>query len=136
MFARLRLAVARLFEGAPKAPSGEVTYLTVPVTVRALTTDRADMRLLIDVRVEGGGSLTDHDRERFVHAVTIPATRDWVERHDLAGLHTQLTPVLYEIRRTIQEPLAQMGPTLLDVELVAAEHLLSPPTTDPTDGSE
>ncbi|HWJ65673.1 MAG TPA: hypothetical protein VNT31_03260 [Nocardioides sp.] len=134
LFARLRLAAARLCEGAAPADGG-ASYQAVPVTVRALTSDAADMRLLLEVRVEGG-ALEGHDVERFVHAVAAPATRRWIERHDLAGLQAQFTPVLCEVGRTIHDPLAELGLTLLDVVLVAAEHVLTPPSTDPVDGSE
>lgn len=136
MLARLRRAVARLLDEKPKASTGKSSYVTIPVAVRAFTTDEADMRLLMNVRVEGCRPLPDHDRDSFVHAVTIPSARHWIERHDLAGLQAELTPVLYEIGRTIEEPLSEMGLMLLDVDLVAAEHLLSPPKTDPLDGSE
>lgn len=134
LLARLRLAAARLFEGAPHA-DGSASYQAVPVTVRALTSDAADMRVLLEVRVEGE-TLEGHDVERFVHAIAVPATRRWIERDDLAGLQAQLTPVLCEIGRTIRDPLAELGLTLLDVVLVAAEHVLTPPSTDPADGSE
>lgn len=132
---RLRLAVARLFQGSSRAPNVEAGFHTVQVTVGALTSDGADMRILMDVRVEGG-TLEARDRDRFVHAVTIPAVRHWIERHDLSGLQAQLTPVLDEVGRRIQEPLAEMGLTLLDVQLFSAEHLLSRPSTDPADGPE
>ncbi|WP_408895580.1 hypothetical protein ACJ5H2_11780 [Nocardioides sp. R1-1] len=134
LFARLRLTAARLFEGAAPADGGS-SYQAVPVTVRALTSDAADMRLLLEVRVEGG-ALEGHDVERFVHAVAVPATRRWIERHDLAGLQAQLTPALCEVGRTIHDPLAELGLTLLDVVLVAAEHVLTSPWADPVDGSE
>jgi hypothetical protein len=92
------------------------------------------MRFLVEVRVEGT-TLEAHDRERFVHAVTIPATRHWIEGHDLAGLEAELTPVLHPVEHAIEDPLAEMGLTLLGVGLVAAEHLLTPPSTGSRDGS-
>lgn len=136
MLARLRLALARLVEGTLTASSGEDSHLTVPVTVRAHTTDGADVRVLLEVRVGGEGSLTAHDRERFVHAMVMPATRHWVGQHDIAGLEAQLSPVLTEVEQSIRMSLSDMGLRLLDVSLVAAEHVLTPPTTDRVDGSE
>lgn len=133
ILARLRVALARLVDATAPAPGG-TTYDTVALTVRAFTADAADLRLLMEVRVEGS-TLDPHDRERFVHAVTVPSARRWIERHDLAGLQAQLAAGLDEIARTIQEPLAEMGLTLLGVELVAAEHLLSRPPTEVVDGS-
>ncbi|WP_435770630.1 hypothetical protein [Nocardioides sp. SYSU DS0651] len=134
VLARLHLTAARLVDGRTSAPH-VVSHQVVPVTVRALTADAADLRLLLEVRVEDG-TLDPHLAERFVHAVAVPATRRWIERHDLASLQTRLTPVLSEVGGTIEDPLAELGLTLLDVVLVAAEHVLTPASTDPVDGPE
>lgn len=131
--ARLRLAVARLLCRGRGAGAGADGSSTVPVTVRARTADRADMRLLLEVRVEAG-SLQAGDLDRFVHQWTVPATRAWVAQHDLAGLQADLAPELDEVAATVRDGLATVGATLLGVELVAAEHLLASPSADPADG--
>lgn len=93
------------------------------------------MRLLLDVRVEGV-TIPLHDLDRLVFALTVPATRRWVAQHDLAGLQADLAPELDEVGATVRDGLAEVGVTLLDVELVAAEHLLSSPSADPANGSQ
>jgi len=133
--AELRRAAARLVSRGKHRPGGQDDYATVPVTVRARTSDNADMRLLLDVRVEAG-TLQADDLDRFVHECAVPATRRWVAQHDLAGLQADLAPELGDVAASVRDGLAEVGATLLDVELVAAEHLLSSPSADPADGPE
>lgn len=133
--ARLRLAVGRLLCRGRATGSRSTGSSTVPVTVRARTADGADLRLLLEVRVEAG-KLQPGDLDRFVHEWTVPATREWVAGHDLAGLQADLAPELDEVAGAVRVGLAEEGATLLDVELVAAEHLLSSPSAGPADGSE
>lgn len=131
--ARLRLAVARLLGWGRGAGHGTDGSSTVPVTVRARTADRADMRLLLEVRAEAG-TLEPGDLDRFVHEWVVPATREWVAQHDLAGLQADLPPELDEVASTVRVGLTTVGATLLGVELVAAEHLLASPSADAADG--
>jgi hypothetical protein len=131
LHAKLRLTLGQLFAGT-RTPSA-TEYHAVPVTVRADTADGADVRLIVEVRVDGG-ALEPHDLDRFVHAVTIPATRHRIEGHDLDRLQAELGDELHGVAREIREPLTELGITLLDVELVSAEHLLSPPAAAAVDG--
>ena len=135
LFAQIRHAAGRILCGGAKGAAGPASITTVPVTVRAHTSDDADMRLLLDVRVEGV-TLPPHDLDRLVHALTVPATRRWVAQHDLAGLQADLAPELDDVGASVRDGLAEVGANLLDVELVAAEHLLSSPSADPANGSE
>ncbi len=135
LFARIRRAVGRFLGGGPEGAAGLASISTVPVSVRARTSDDADMRLLLDVRVEGA-TLPLHDLDRLVLALTVPATRRTVAKHDLAGLQVDLAPELDEVGASVRAGLAEVGATLLDVELVAAEHLLSSPSADPANGPE
>lgn len=127
--------MARLLCRGRGARSGTDGSSTVPVTVRARTADRADMRLLLEVHVEAG-TLQQGDLDRFVHEWTVPATREWVSQRDLAGLQAELAPELDEVAAIVREGLVTVGATLLGVELVAAEHLLASPSADPADGPE
>lgn len=137
--ASVRLAVGRFLGGGATLAHG-MTYATVPVTVRARTSDGADLRLLVEVHVEVGPHRAE-DADRFVHALTVPAMRQLVAQHDLLGLGTVLAPErspapeLAVVRRIVREGVAEVGMTLVDVELVAAEHLLASPSTDPAHGS-
>ena len=131
---RIRLSLGRLLSGTAPAPS-PAAYYAVPVTVRTDTADRADLRLILEVRVDGG-PLGPHELDRYVHAVTIPAARHWVEAHDLHDLRAELACGLHAIAREIREPLAELGTELLDVELVSAEHLLASPTAAAVDGPD
>lgn len=132
--APLRLALARLLDGTEPTGSTGV-YHAVPVTARAFTSDGSDVRLLMEVRVESG-DLEAHDRERLVHAVSVPAARSWIEGRDLAGLQAGLSPALDEIARMISGPLDELGLAVIDIELVAAEHVLAPASAERADGPE
>lgn len=130
--ARLRLAVARLLCRSRRTGNASST---VPVTVRARTADRADMRLLLEVHVEAG-TVRPGELDRLVHEWTVPAARQWVARHDLSGLQADLAPELDEVAAAVRDGLATVGVAMLGVELVAAEHLLASPSADWVDGPE
>lgn len=133
--AQIRLGLARLMAGGALRSNGQACSSTVPVTVRAHTSDGADIRLLLDVQVQGA-TIPTMELDRLVHAVAVPETRRWVAQHDLAELQRNLAPELTEVGTSVREGLSAAGASLVLVELVAAEHLLASPSADPVHGSQ
>lgn len=134
VLARFRRALARLLDGRVHDPDG-VGLHVVPLRIRATTADGAALRLLVEVRLEAGPRALE-DREQFVHAVTTPAIRHWIEELDLAHAETLLAPSLADLASRVREPLAELGMVLVEIRLVAAEHLLTPSASGPADGAE
>lgn len=132
MFARLRRTLAHVLAGERARPTG--TSSTVAITVRECTSDGADLRLFLDVTIDGG-VVAPHDQERFVHAVAVPAARHWIGRNTLTDLRAQLTPALPALTDAIRETLDGIGVAVLSVDLVAAEHVLPRAAEGPADGS-
>lgn len=132
--AHLRLAVGRLVCGQGRRTASASDYVTVPVTVQAGTSDGAELRLHLEVKAEAGG-LDLYELDRLICALVIPATRRWARQHDLAGL-SGLGPALDEVAAGVREGLAEVGTTLLGIELMAAEHLLAADSANRDHGSQ
>lgn len=94
-------------------------YLVVPVTVRAQTSDGADIRLLLEADVDASGKAKPAELERVALAIVVPAAEEAVGRRDLADLAADPSGGLDDI-----------GGDLLSVRVVAVEHLLLSPSGD------
>lgn len=98
--------------------------LVVPVTVRAQTSDGADIRLLLEADVDASGKTLSKnvaaELERVALAIVVPAAEEAVRRRDLASLAADPSGGLDDI-----------GGDLLSVRVVAVEHLLLSPSAAP-----
>ncbi|UUW90264.1 hypothetical protein ABFU82_16365 [Nocardioides sp. WV_118_6] len=114
---------------------GTQTLHVVPLTVRARTADAADLRMLLEVRLASPyPDLPDDDLERITLALVIPATSDWVRRHELTALDDALGPRLLTVEDAVRAPMLSLGAELLAVDVIACEHLLASPSAEPDQG--
>ena len=107
---------------------------TVPLTVRSLTSDGADVRLLLEAEVRSVPTAPALDAERITHALVVPALERWVGRHELASLTVELERSVSGVAVQLDEQLGALGTRLLRLEVVAVEHLLASPSADPAAG--
>lgn len=107
----------------------------VALTVRARTADGADLRLLLEARVSSP-DLPDDELERLSIALVVPATSDWVGRHQVRALDGGLGPRLLEVEACARAPMRSLGAELLAVDVIACEHLLASPSAEPPQSGE
>lgn len=132
----MRRALARaVTTGRPHGAFTDVSEaLTVPVAVRACTTDRADLRLLVDVTVVPVTPAAGPDLERIAQALVPPAVRRWAGRHDLEALQGALPTARSVLEAAVQPEIQALGARLLRLDVVAVEHLLASPSAEPDPG--
>jgi|GEM_PF-5497191 len=104
---------------------------TVPLTVRTLTSDGADVRLLLEAEVLSASTVPALVTERVTHALVVPALERWVRRHDLASLTVELERSVSGVAVQLNNELDALDTKLLRLEVVAVEHLLASPSADP-----
>ncbi len=104
---------------------------TVPLTVRALTSDGADVRLLLEAEVLSVSVASALVAERVTHALVVPALERWVRRHDLASLTVELERSVSGVAVHLKDELGALDTKLLRLEVIAVEHLLASPSADP-----
>ncbi len=101
---------------------------TVPLTVRALTSDGADVRLLLEVDVRSGPLPSELGPERITFALVVPALERWVRQHDLASLTVEVERALGGVAAQFRSELLTLGVHLVRVQVVAVEHLIVSPS--------
>ena len=100
---------------------------TVPLTIRALTRDGADVRLLLEAEVRTERA-TELGAERIVHALVVPALERWVARQSLSSLSGELESGLSDVADQLEEEMALLGTELHRIDVAAVEHLLRSPS--------
>lgn len=114
-----------------RAHSHLAETLTVPLAVRGLTTDSADLRLLLEAQVAPGTVTARAELERIAQALVVPAVRRWLAEHELAGLPDQLFAAQPELESVVQPEFEALGARLIRLDVVAVEHLLTSPSAEP-----
>lgn len=118
-----------------RAHSHLAETLMVPLAVRGLTTDGADLRLLLEAQVAPGTVTARAELERIAQALVVPAVRRWLAEHELAGLPDQLFAAQPELESVVQPEFEALGARLIRLDVVAVEHLLASPSGDPVPGT-
>lgn len=126
---RLRRLLGQMVSAsvAERAPVSVQT--AIAVAVRAGTADGKELRLLLDVHLDG--AVSRPGAESFVHAVTVPAARRWVRQRSLAQVEESIGSLDHDIAAAIHDELAELGVGLLAVDTAAVEHLLIGPAAGP-----
>lgn len=103
---------------------------TVPLTIRAVTSDGADVRLLVEAEVRPVPPAEDPGVERITHALVEPALEEWVGRHPLSALSGELERSLGGVAARLRVDLGRLDVDLIRLEVPAVEHLIRSPSGD------
>lgn len=109
--------------------------VVVPVTVRGLTADGADLRLLLEARL-ASRTLGDAEVERVAYALIEVAAHRWVRRQLLDQIADSIGPRLTAVEDAVREEATALGVDVLAIDVVAVEHLLVSPDPDPDPDSD
>lgn len=120
-------------------PSGQThghlaETLSVPLAVRARTSDGADLRLLLEVTLAPELVTSQSEIERIAQALVVPALRRWLVEHALSALPDGLLSARTDLEAVVQPEFEALGARLLRLDVVAVEHLLTSPSAEPMAG--
>ncbi|PWN03105.1 hypothetical protein DJ010_08215 [Nocardioides silvaticus] len=101
---------------------------TVPLTIRASTSDGADVRLLVEAEVRPALPTHNTGVERITLALVEPALERWVGRHQLSELGGELERSLGGVAAKLRSDLGRLDVDLLRIDVAAVEHLIKSPS--------
>ena len=101
---------------------------TVPLTIRATTSDGADVRLLVEAEVRPALPTHTAGVERVTHALVEPALERWVGRQQLSELSGELERSLGGVAAKLRSDLGRLDVDLLRIDVAAVEHLIRSPS--------
>ncbi len=104
---------------------------TVPLTIRATTSDGADVRLLVEAEVRPALPVHTTGVERVTHALVVPALEHWVGRQQLSELGGELERSLGGVAAKLRSDLGRLDVDLLRIDVEAVEHLIKSPSAGP-----
>lgn len=137
--ARLRRTLGRSLSvgGGGQRPRGGVggtqhveLHVELPMTVRGPTADGEDVRLLVEVLLDGGPS-APAEPERVAHALLLAAARRWLAEHDLAELRDALPSARDSMEAAVRDEFDELDLRLLRFDVESVEHLIASRSADP-----